>query len=81
MRREPSLRFEGALEILGAQQPKTLARLGKVLGGVIIGSGIAAGLATVGPAWRRWRRSGAGSTRRTKLFSWSGIWSARLSAR
>ncbi|MEU4695407.1 AAA family ATPase [Actinoplanes sp. NPDC023714] len=50
MRREPSLTFSGALEILGAQDPSRYERLSKVLGGVILGAGVATAIATLGPA-------------------------------
>ncbi|WP_433824887.1 NACHT domain-containing protein [Actinoplanes sp. CA-015351] len=50
MRREPSLTFAGALEILGAQDPSKYSRLSKVLGGVILVSGVATAVATLGPA-------------------------------
>ncbi|MEU4561984.1 AAA family ATPase [Actinoplanes sp. NPDC023936] len=50
MRREPSLTFSGALDILGAQDPSKYSRLSKVLGGVVLVSGVATAVATLGPA-------------------------------
>jgi hypothetical protein len=50
MRREPSLTFHGALEILGHRDPKLVDRLNKILGGVILAGGAAAGLHAVGAA-------------------------------
>ncbi|BBH70483.1 hypothetical protein ACTI_71680 [Actinoplanes sp. OR16] len=58
MRREPSLTFSGALEILGAQDPSRFQRLSRLLGGVILVSGVAAlgsaaaaPLALIAPIW------------------------------
>ena len=48
MRREPSLTFEGALRILGQHEHKTIERIDKLLGGVILGGGAAAGAVTLG---------------------------------
>jgi len=50
MRREPSLTFKGALEILGHREHRAIERLDKLLGGVILAAGTGAGLAAVGPA-------------------------------
>lgn len=43
MRREPSLTFEGALRILGQHEHKTIEKIDKLLGGVILGSGAVTG--------------------------------------
>ena len=43
MRREPSLTFEGALRILGKHEHKTIEKIDKMLGGVILGGGAVAG--------------------------------------
>ena len=48
MRREPSLTFEGALRILGKHEHKTIERIDKLLGGVILGGGAAAGAVALG---------------------------------
>ncbi|WP_127503755.1 hypothetical protein [Actinoplanes solisilvae] len=50
MRREPSLTFRGALRILGKTETPTIDRLDTLLGGVILVSGVAAGVAAVGGA-------------------------------
>ena len=50
MRREPSLTFEGALRILGQHEHKTIERIDKLLGGVILGGGAVAG-AVASQAW------------------------------
>src|SRR5215467_11847774 len=47
MRQEPSLTFRGALEILGHHDRPVIQRLDKILGGVILASGVAAGVAAV----------------------------------
>jgi hypothetical protein len=49
MRREPSLTFHGALEILGHREHPVIERLDKLLGGVILAAGAGAGVATLGP--------------------------------
>lgn len=48
MRREPSLTFEGALRILGQHEHKTIEKIDKLLGGVILGGGAAAGAIALG---------------------------------
>jgi hypothetical protein len=48
MRREPSLTFEGALRILGQHEHKTIERIDKLLGGVILGGGVVAGAVAFG---------------------------------
>jgi hypothetical protein len=48
MRREPSLTFEGALWILGQHEHKTIERIDKLLGGVILGGGAVAGAVALG---------------------------------
>jgi hypothetical protein len=48
MRREPSLTFEGALRILGQHEHKTIDRIDKLLGGVILGGGAVAGAVALG---------------------------------
>jgi hypothetical protein len=48
MRREPSLTFEGALQILGKHEHKSIEKIDKLLGGVILGSGVAAGSVALG---------------------------------
>jgi hypothetical protein len=48
MRREPSLTFEGALRILGKHVHKTIERIDKLLGGVILGGGAVAGAVALG---------------------------------
>jgi hypothetical protein len=48
MRREPSLTFDGALRILGKHEHKTIEKIDKLLGGVILGGGAAAGLVALG---------------------------------
>ncbi len=48
MRREPSLTFEGALRILGKHEHKTIDRIDKLLGGVILGGGALAGAVALG---------------------------------
>ena len=48
MRREPSLTFEGALRILGKHEHKTIEKIDKMLGGVILGTGAVAGLVALG---------------------------------
>jgi hypothetical protein len=48
MRREPSLTFGGALQILGQHEHKTIGRIDKLLGGVILGGGAVAGAVAVG---------------------------------
>ncbi|MEU3642899.1 hypothetical protein AB0E59_05890 [Lentzea sp. NPDC034063] len=50
MSREPALTFDGAIRILGAEEPKAVERLSKALGGGILLAGVAAGVATIGPA-------------------------------
>ncbi|GAA2335264.1 NACHT domain-containing protein [Dactylosporangium salmoneum] len=50
MSRKQTLTFEGALRIMGAMEPDIFSRLGRALGGAILASGVAAGIATVGPA-------------------------------
>jgi hypothetical protein len=50
MRREPSLTFQGALEILGRYEPTLIKRLDQILGGVILAAGAGAGLAAIGGA-------------------------------
>jgi hypothetical protein len=50
MRREPSLTFRGALEILGHREPKLVDGLNKILGIVILAGGTAAGMHAVGAA-------------------------------
>jgi len=50
MRREPSLTFEGALQILRQHEHKTIERIDKLLGGVILGSGAVAGAVALGVA-------------------------------
>lgn len=50
MSREPALTFDGAVRILGAEEPKAVERLSKALGGGILLAGVAAGVATIGPA-------------------------------
>jgi hypothetical protein len=47
MRRESSLTFRGALEILGHHDRPVIEKLDKILGGVILASGAAAGVAAV----------------------------------
>src|SRR5689334_17209030 len=49
MRRDPSLTFEGALQLIGVNEPKMLNRLSKALGGAILVAGTAAGVAALGP--------------------------------
>lgn len=50
MRREPGLTFEGALRILGQHEHKTIERIDKLLGGVILGSGaVALGVTPLAP--------------------------------
>ena len=46
--REPSLTFEGALRILGQHEHKTIERIDKLLGGVLLGSGAVAGAIALG---------------------------------
>ena len=48
MRRERSLTLEGALQILGKHEHRTIEKINKLLGGVILGSGAAAGLVALG---------------------------------
>ncbi len=48
MWREPSLTFEGALRILGKHEHRTIEKIDKLLGGVILGAGAAAGLVALG---------------------------------
>ena len=48
MWREPSLTFEGALRILGKHEHKTIERIDKLLGGVILGGGAVAGAIALG---------------------------------
>ena len=48
MQREPSLTFEGALKILGHHEPQLIGKLDTLLGGVILASGAATGIAVVG---------------------------------
>lgn len=48
MRREPSLTFEGALRILGRHEHKTIEKIDKLLGGVILGGGAVAGAVALG---------------------------------
>ena len=48
MRREPSLTFEGALQILGKHEHKTIEKIDKLLGGVILGGGAVAGAVALG---------------------------------
>jgi hypothetical protein len=50
MRREPSLTLRGALEILGHHDRLRIDRLNTILGGVILASGAAAGVAALGGA-------------------------------
>jgi ATPase family associated with various cellular activities (AAA) len=50
MRREPSLTLSGALEILGHQDRPKINRLNAVLGGVILASGAAVGVAALSGA-------------------------------
>lgn len=47
MRREPSLTLRGALEILGHQDQSRIERLNDILGGVILASGAAVGVAAL----------------------------------
>jgi hypothetical protein len=47
MRQEPSLTFRGALEILGHHDRPAIKKLDKILGGAILASGVAAGVAAV----------------------------------
>ena len=47
MRQEPSLTFRGALEILGHHDRPVIEKLDKILGGAILASGVAAGVAAV----------------------------------
>ena len=49
MRREPSLTFQGALEILGHGEHPWLKKLDNALGGAILGAGVAVAVAAVGP--------------------------------
>lgn len=49
MRREPSLTFRGALEILGHREHRVIERLDKLLGGVILAAGAGAGIAAANP--------------------------------
>lgn len=48
MRQEPSLTFEGALRILGQHEHKTIKKIDKLLGGVILGGGAVAGAVALG---------------------------------
>jgi hypothetical protein len=48
MRREPSLTFEGALQILGQHEHKIIARIDKLLGGVILAGGGAGAAVALG---------------------------------
>lgn len=50
MRRDISLTFQGALQILGHQDRPRLERLDKLLGGVILGAGVGAAFAATGVA-------------------------------
>jgi hypothetical protein len=50
MRREPGLTFEGALLILGQHEHKTIEKIDKLLGGLILGGGVVAGLTGLGAA-------------------------------
>ena len=50
MRREPSLTFEGALRILGHHEHKTIEKIDKILGGVILGGGVVTGAVALGAA-------------------------------
>ena len=50
MRREPNLTLRGALEILGHQDRSRIDRLNVILGGVILASGAAAGVAALSGA-------------------------------
>lgn len=47
MRREPSLTLQGALAILNHYEPGIIGKLDKMLGGVILASGLGAGIAAV----------------------------------
>jgi hypothetical protein len=49
MRREPSLTFHGALEILGHGEQGWLKKLNNALGVAILAAGVGAGVAAVGP--------------------------------
>lgn len=48
MQREPSLTFEGALRILGKHEHKTIERIDKLLGGVILAGGAVTGAVALG---------------------------------
>jgi hypothetical protein len=48
MRREPSLTFEGALGILGRHEHKTIEKIDKILGGIILGGGAVTGAVALG---------------------------------
>jgi hypothetical protein len=48
MGREPGLTFEGALRILGQHEHKATEKIDKLLGGLILGGGAAAGAAAPG---------------------------------
>jgi hypothetical protein len=48
MRREPSLTLDGALRILGKHEHKTIEKIDKMLGSVILGGGVVAGLGALG---------------------------------
>ena len=48
MRREPSLTFEGALQILGKHEHKTIEKIDRLLGGAILAGGVVAGAVTLG---------------------------------
>ena len=50
MRRNPALTFSGALKILDKYESKTIRRLDKALGGIILAAGAGAGIAAVGGA-------------------------------
>jgi hypothetical protein len=50
MRREPSHTFEGALRILGLHEHKTIEKIDKLLGRVILGGGAVAGAVALGVA-------------------------------
>lgn len=45
MRKQPALTFEGALRILGKHEPAAVGKLDKLLGGVILGAGVAGAIA------------------------------------
>jgi hypothetical protein len=48
VQREPSLTFEGALQILGKHEHSKIEKIDKLLGGVILGGGAVAGLVSLG---------------------------------